>query len=74
MTLLAYFLDIGAAWQTVFPQPRSYLRAVRYAMGGLVCLGRRTLSRIIRNNGGQFSKVFVLVQRVQYFLPLRIQH
>jgi hypothetical protein len=76
MTLLACFLDIGAAWQTVFPQPRSYLRAVRQAVGGLVCLGRRTLSRIIWTNGGQHKD-----WRADYFLfsrskwdPTRLFH
>lgn len=63
MTLLASFLDIVAAWETVFPQPRSYLRAVRQALGGLVCLGRRTLSRIIWTNGRQHQD-----WRADYFL------
>ena len=63
MTLLACFLDIVAAWETVFPQPRSYIRAVRQALGGLVCLGRRTLSRIIWTNGGQHKD-----WRADYFL------
>ena len=68
MTLLACFLDIVAAWQTVFPQPRSYLRAVRQALGGLVCLGRRTLSRILWTNGGQHKD-----WRADYFLFSRSQ-
>jgi hypothetical protein len=68
MTLLACFLDIVAAWGTVFPQPRSYLRAVRQALGGLVCLGRRTLSRIIWTNGGQHKD-----WRADYFLFSRCQ-
>jgi len=53
MTLLAAFLDIAADWRAVFPQARSWKRAVRQALGGLVCLGRRCLSRIIWTNGGQ---------------------
>lgn len=53
MTLLACFLDILSDWQPVFPQHRTYLRAVRQALGALLCLGRRTLSRIIWTNGGQ---------------------
>jgi len=68
MTLLACFLDIVAAWETVFPQPRSYIRAVRQALGGLVCLGRRTLSRIIWTNGGQHKD-----WRADYFLFSRCQ-
>lgn len=47
MTLLAAFLDIVQDWLPVFPQKRSHLRAVRQALGGLLCLGRRTVSRII---------------------------
>jgi len=53
MTLLACFLDLVADWQAAFPQSRTGFRAVRQALCGLVCLGRRTLSRIIRTNGGQ---------------------
>ena len=53
MTLLAVFLDIAADWRPVFPQARSWKRAVRQALGSLVCLGRRCLSRIIWANGGQ---------------------
>jgi hypothetical protein len=53
MTLLAAFLDIAADWRSVFPQARTFRRAVRQALGGLVCLGRRCLSRIIWTNGGQ---------------------
>jgi hypothetical protein len=53
MTLLAAFLNIAADWRPVFPQTRSWKRAVRQALGSLVCLGRRCLSRIIWANGGQ---------------------
>ena len=53
MTLLSAFLDIVHDWHPVFSQPRSHLRAARQALGGLLCLGRRTLSRIIWTNGGQ---------------------
>jgi hypothetical protein len=53
MTLLAAFLDIAADWRSAFPQTRSWKRAVRQALGSLVCLGRRCLSRIIWANGGQ---------------------
>ena len=52
MTLLAAFLDIAADWRSVFPQARSWQRAVRQSLGSLVCLGRRCLSRIIWTNGG----------------------
>ena len=53
MTLLAAFLDIATGWRFVFPQSRTFQRAVRQALGSLVCLGRRCLSRIIWTNGGQ---------------------
>jgi len=63
MTLLGCFLDILASWVTVFPQERTFRRAVRQALGGLVCLGRHTLSRIIWANGGQDKD-----WRADYFL------
>jgi len=53
MKLLAAFLSIVEDWQDVFPQQRTYQRAVRQALGSLICLGRRCLSRIIWTNGGQ---------------------
>lgn len=53
MTLLETFLDIVHSWNTVFPQKRSCRRAIRQALGSLVCLGRRTVSRIIWTNGGE---------------------
>ena len=53
MSLLAEFLAIVADWRGVFPQPRTFERGVRQALGSLVCLGRRCLSRIIWTNGGQ---------------------
>ena len=51
--LLKQFLAISADWRRSFPQDRTHLRAVRQGLGGLVCLGRRTLSRIIWTNGGE---------------------
>ena len=53
MKLLAAFLSIVEEWQAVFPQQRTYQRAVRQALGSLTCLGRHCLSRIIWTNGGQ---------------------
>ncbi len=53
MKLLAAFLSIVEDWQGVFPQQRTYQRAVRQSLGSLMCLGRRCLSRIIWTNGGQ---------------------
>jgi len=51
--LLQAFLAILADWRCTFARRRSFLRAVRHALGGLLCLGRHTLSRIIWTNGGQ---------------------
>jgi hypothetical protein len=53
MTLLDAFLVIVDDWRSLFPQQRSALRAIRQAVGLLVCLGRRTVSRVIWTNGGQ---------------------
>jgi hypothetical protein len=53
MSLLSEFLHITQDWRDVFPQQRTYERGVRQALGSLVCLGRRCLSRIIWTNGGQ---------------------
>jgi hypothetical protein len=53
MSLLSEFLAIVADWRGVFPQQRTFQRGVRQALGSLVCLGRRCLSRIIWTNGGQ---------------------
>ena len=52
MTLLAAFLEIVAAWRNVFRQSRTFRRAVRQALGSLVCLRRRCRSRIIWTFGG----------------------
>ena len=68
MTLLAAFLDIVADWRPVFPQQRTFQRAVQQALGSLVCLGRRCLSRIIWTNGGQNRS-----WSAEYFLHSRCQ-
>jgi hypothetical protein len=62
-SLLGCFLDIVADWEEFFPQSRTHLRAVRLALGGLICLGRRTLSRIIWSNGDEQKD-----WRADYFL------
>ena len=66
MTLLAAFLQITAEWRPAFPQARTWRRAVRQALGSLVCLGRRCLSRIIWTTGGQLSS-----WSAEYFLHSR---
>jgi hypothetical protein len=65
-SLLACFLEIVADWHVLFPQSRTYLRSVRQALGTLICMGRRTLSRIIWTNGGQHKD-----WRADYFLYSR---
>lgn len=67
--LLESFLDIVSGWQSVFPQTRTYQRGVRQGLGSLVCLGRRTLSRIIWTNGGaqrSWSGEYFLHSRCQW--------
>ena len=66
MTLLAAFLEIAGGWRGVFPQSRTFRRGVRQALGSLVCLGRRCLSRIIWTNGGQHRS-----WSAEYFLHSR---
>jgi DDE superfamily endonuclease len=68
LTLLAAFLEITAGWRGVFPQARTFHRAVRQALGSLVCLGRRCLSRIIWTNGGQLRG-----WSAEYFLHSRCE-
>ena len=68
MSLLAEFLAIVQDWRSVFPQQRTFQRGVRQALGSLVCLGRRCLTRIIWTNGGQN-----LSWSAEYFLHSRCQ-
>lgn len=67
-TLLATWLEIVGAWREVFPQQRTWRRAVRQGLGSLVCLGRRCLSRIIWTHGGQHRS-----WSAEYFLHSRCQ-
>jgi hypothetical protein len=68
MSLLTEFLAIVEGWREVFPQQRTFHRAVRQSLGSLVCLGRRCLSRIIWTNGGQLRS-----WSAEYFLHSRCQ-
>lgn len=68
MSLLPEFLAIVADWREVFPRQRTFQRGVRQALGSLVCLGRRCLSRIIWTNGGQNRS-----WSAEYFLHSRCQ-
>jgi len=51
MTLFAAWSEIVADGAPHFPQPRTFRRAARQALGSLVCVGRRCLSRIIWTQG-----------------------
>jgi hypothetical protein len=66
MTLLSEWLSMTEDWRSVFPQQRTFPRAVRQALGSLVCLGRRCLTRIIWTNGGQHRS-----GSAEYFLHSR---
>jgi DDE superfamily endonuclease len=69
MTLLAAWLAIVSDWSACFPQSRTFRRALRQALGALVCLGRRCLSRIIWTYGGQqrsWSSEYFLHSRCQW--------
>jgi hypothetical protein len=68
VSLLAEFLAITEDWRSVFPQQRTFQRAARQALGSLVCLGRRCLTRIIWTNGGQDRS-----WSAEYFLHSRCQ-
>jgi hypothetical protein len=68
MSLLQEFLAITEDWRDVFPQVRTFRRGVRQALGSLVCLGRRCLTRIIWTNGGQNRS-----WSAEYFLHSRSQ-
>ena len=68
MSLLVQFLAIVRDWRDVFPQQRTFERGVRQALGSLVCLGRRCLSRIIWILGGQNRS-----WSAEYFLHSRCQ-
>jgi DDE superfamily endonuclease len=51
--LLEAFLKIISQWSPMFSQARTSRRALRQALGSLICLGRRTLTRIIWTVGGE---------------------
>ncbi|MBZ5584348.1 MAG: hypothetical protein LAQ30_19475 [Acidobacteriia bacterium] len=51
--LLSTFVDILQDWLPAFAQQRSGRRAITQAMGALLALGRRTLSRALWALGQQ---------------------
>src|SRR5260370_38920033 len=68
MSLLSEFLTITQDWREVFPQQRTFQRALRQGLGSLVCLGRRCLTRIIWTYGGHLRS-----WSAEYFLYSRCQ-
>jgi hypothetical protein len=76
--LLAAFLAITLQWRSVFCQSRLLARAQRQALGGLLVLGRATLSRILWANGREqhsWSAEYFLHSRAKWdpqalFTPL----
>jgi|SRR5579871_285729 len=65
-TLLECWLEIVGPWRVAFAQHRTFSRAVRQALGSLLCLGRSTLSRIIWTTGREQSS-----WSAEYFLHSR---
>jgi hypothetical protein len=49
--LLTRFLALVSLWRPVFPQDRSFQRAVRQAVGALLVVGSATLTRILAGFG-----------------------
>ena len=49
--LLTRFLALVSLWRPVFPQERSFQRAVRQAVGALLVVGSATLTRILASLG-----------------------
>lgn len=78
MTLLEVFVEIVSEWKEVFPQARTAKRALCQALVSLICLGRRTLTRIIWSAGNQdksWSSEYFLYSRSswsadQLFAPI----
>jgi len=69
MTLLETFVDLVTQWRPVFPQQRSWKLATHHAVGAMLCLGRRCLTRIIWANGEQHrhpAKHYYLYSRSQW--------
>lgn len=51
MTLLDVFLRITKPWYLIFPQMRSFNRAIRLSLSIFITLGRKTISRTIATSG-----------------------
>lgn len=78
MTLLECFVEIISEWKGAFRQERTTRRALSQALVSLICLGKRTLTRIIWSAGGQhksWSSEYFLHSRSSWspedlFLPI----
>jgi len=69
MSLLETWLSIAMQWRAVFPQRRTALRAVAQGLCGLVCVGRRTITRILWAGGREqenWSSEYFLHSRVAW--------
>jgi len=64
--LLNTFLQILDSWKPAFAQTRTRQRAIRQAVASLVCMGRRTLTRIIWVSGREEHNI-----SSEYFLHSR---
>jgi hypothetical protein len=72
MTLFTAWSEIVADWDASLPQRRTLRRAVRQALGALVGVGRRCLSRIIWTQGRQqrsWSSEYFLHSRCRWEPP-----
>ena len=64
--LLETFLEIVSSWKSVFARPQTAKRAIRQALASVICLGRRTLTRIIWASGRENENL-----SSEYFLHSR---
>jgi len=64
--LLEAFLDLTQGWRGVFVQPRLLPRAQHQALGGLLVLGRATLSRV---SSGPIAASSTVGRRTTSFIP-----
>jgi hypothetical protein len=67
--LLTRFLALLSLWRPVFPQERSFQRAVRQAVGALLVVGSATLTRILAGLGREqqdWSAEYKLHARVDW--------
>lgn len=51
--LLPTFIQLCSKWETAFSQKRTFIRALRHAVGNMYSIGRSTISRTLISNGRQ---------------------